>query len=81
MRAHAFISVAKIVDSIAVACFYVKFPGVPPQSVLLLLLSLLLLALIVSSDLPIFGLRSQSKHFQLWRSQICFLGGRSCFGC
>jgi hypothetical protein len=40
LYAHDFISVAKIVDTIlAVACFNVKFPGAPLQSVLLLLLS------------------------------------------
>jgi hypothetical protein len=40
LYAHDFISVAKIVDTIAVACFNVKFPGAPLQSVLLLLLLL-----------------------------------------
>jgi hypothetical protein len=40
LYAHAFISVAKFDDSIAFACLHVKFPGVPPQSVLLLLLML-----------------------------------------
>jgi hypothetical protein len=43
LYAHAFISVAKFVDSIAFACLKVKFPDVPMQSVLLLLLLLLLL--------------------------------------
>jgi hypothetical protein len=38
LYAHAFISVAKIVDSIAFACLKVQFPGAPQQPVLLPLL-------------------------------------------
>jgi hypothetical protein len=40
LYSHAFVSVAKIVDNIAFAYYTDKFPGAPPQSVVLLLMLL-----------------------------------------